>query len=443
MSSAADIEPGFLEPLLDFLRIPSVSTGGGNPEAIRRAAEWLREFITVSGGKCEIEETKGNPIVVARFEASRPDAPRILIYGHYDVQGAEPLGEWTTPPFEPTIRDGRIYARGASDDKGNFWPLLYETCQMVSNGELPVNVRALIEGEEELGSPNILGWLEADDEPADAAIIYDSGTIGRAPTITLGGRGIVTGYVRVRTAEGDLHSGVYGGIVPNPLHVLMRMLEAVLPSADGRLRNELRAGIDPIPDAERAVWAKIAPGERLFARVGARPLAPDSGDRFFEMTGWEPSLDVNEIKAGDPRTVIPAQASAFVSMRLAPGQRHGEMREVLERLLREAAHPRADVGFDWIAGVDAAGFDPSSPPLRAARRAFERAFGAEPVLVRSGGTLPLLDVLAKKGIPTIFTGFAGAADRIHAPDESYALESLEKGRFAARALYEELGGLKT
>ncbi|MGH2759638.1 MAG: M20/M25/M40 family metallo-hydrolase, partial [Actinomycetota bacterium] len=219
-----DLAPEFLEPLLELLRIPSVSTGEGDAEAIAQAAHWLRDFVRASGGDCDLVATKRNPLVVGRLAAATSDAPTVMIYGHYDVQGPEPLDEWETPPFEPTIRDGRIYARGASDDKGNFWPLLYEACEMARAGELGVNVRVVIEGEEERGSYNFMPWLESWDEPTAACIIYDSGSIGSRATITLGARGVIAGYVRVRTADYDLHSGVYGGVALNALHVLMDVL---------------------------------------------------------------------------------------------------------------------------------------------------------------------------------------------------------------------------
>jgi len=431
----------FLDPLLDLLRIPSVSTGDADPKPIREAAEWLREYIDAAGAKCEIEATNGNPLVIGHFEANRADAPHVLIYGHYDVQGPEPLDEWETPPFEPTIKDGRIYARGASDDKGNFWPLLYTACEMSASGELPVNVRALIEGEEENSSRNVMKWLTDDGERTDAAIVYDSGTIAGGPTITLGGRGVIGGYVHVRVADHDLHSGIHGGVALNALHVLIRMFSEVLHGPDGLLRDELRAGIDPIPDTERALWPVLDDPDRPLTGVGARPIAADSGARYFEITGWEPSLEVDEIRAGDPRTVIPAHAGAYMTIRLAPGQKWREVLETAKRLMKDAAPANADVTFDIEHGVDAAGFDPESPVLKAGRRAFARTFGSEPTLVRMGGTVPLLDVLKKRGIETIFTGFAGARDRIHAPNESYALKSLEMGRDAARALYEELAAL--
>jgi acetylornithine deacetylase/succinyl-diaminopimelate desuccinylase-like protein len=221
----------------------------------------------------------------------------------------------------------------------------------------------------------------------------------------------------------------------------MRALEPILPLADGRLPSTLRAGISAIPDAERAMWDELPKGDRAISRVGGRLLHPTSGDRYYEMTGWEPSIDVNEIKAGDPRTVIPSKARAHVSMRLAPGQRNRDMIAELERLISGALHPQATVTFTWIGGVDAAGFSPDDPVLVAARRAYANAFGQEPALWRLGGTLPLLDVLARKKISTVLTGFAGAGDKIHAPNESYALASLAQGRIGARALLEELATL--
>ena len=442
MSPDVDIQPEFLEPLLDLLRIPSVSTGDGNPDAIAEAAGFLKDFVVASGGTCELVSTARNPLVVGTLPANAADAPNVMIYGHYDVQGSEPLDEWETPPFEPTIKDGRIYARGASDDKGNFWPLLYEACTMHAAGELPVNVTAVVEGEEERGSDNLLSWLTAYDEPCDACIIYDSGTVGSKPTITLGGRGVIAGYVRVKTANYDLHSGIFGGVALNALHVLIDAVRPLLAGPDGLLRDSLRAGIQQVPDTERAMWKDMPPGEKAMSRVGARPIHATSGERYYEMTGWESSLDVDEIKAGDPRTVIPSKAKAFVSMRLAPGQKHQDMTAEIERIVREAVHPGAEVSFEWTGGVDAAGFDPEGRVMRAARRAYANAFGTEPALWRLGGTLPLLDVLKKKDIETVLSGFAGADDRIHAPNESYALKSLADGRIGARALFEEFATLE-
>jgi acetylornithine deacetylase/succinyl-diaminopimelate desuccinylase-like protein len=444
--TTTDLAPEFLEPLLDLLRIPSVSTGRADKAPLEAAATFVRDFIRAAGGEADLARKDDlNPLVIGWLPANSTDVaskPKtVMIYGHYDVQGPEPLDEWETDPFEPTIRDGRIHARGASDDKGNFWPLLYEACEMFSKGELPVNVRVVVEGEEESGGENLFAWLNAYDEPCDACIIYDSGTVGTRPTITIGARGIIAGRISVHTADIDLHSGIYGGTVPNALHVLIRALDPILPLEDGHLPETLRAGIDEVPQTERSMWDEMPKGERAITRVGGRLLHSSSGDRYYEMTGWEPSIDVNEIKAGDPRTVIPSKASAHVSMRLAPGQRNQDMVAELERLINSAMHPQATVRFKWYGCVDAAGFSPEDPVLVAARRAYANAFGEEPALWRLGGTLPLLDVLKKKDISTVLTGFAGAGDKIHAPNESYALESLSQGRVAARALLEEFARL--
>lgn len=439
----ADLAPEFLDPLLDLLRIPSVSTGKADQGPMREAAMFVRDFVRAAGGEAELEFPDRNPLVVGWLPNTNddPDAKTVMIYGHYDVQGPEPLDEWETDPFEPTVKDGRIYARGASDDKGNFWPLLYEACEMFGKGELPVNVRVVCEGEEEAGGANLFAWLDGYDERCDACIIYDSGGIGSRPTITIGARGIVACNVTVRSADIDLHSGIYGGTVPNALHVLIRALEPCLANEDGRLPEPLRAGIDEVPQTEREMWTQMPPGEKAITRVGGRLFHPTSGERYYEMTGWEPSFDVNEIKAGDPRTVIPAKASAHVTMRLAPGQRNQDMVAEIERLIRDALHPEATIEFKWYGCVDAAGFDPEEPVMLAARRSYANAFGEEPALWRLGGTLPLLDILKKKNIPTVLAGFAGAGDKIHAPNESYALTSLAQGRIGARALLEGLASL--
>src|SRR5688500_6095909 len=214
--------PQLLDELLEYLRIPSISSGGGDPADLMAAAEWLRDKITRSGGEATIETDLGNPLVVGELQASVPDAPTILIYGHYDVQSADPVDAWTTPPFDPQIRDGRIYARGASDDKGNFYPVLYAACELAMKDELPVNVRCLIEGEEEVGGTSALDWLAADERGADAAVVFDSDMLdAKTPAITLGVRGIIAFAVDIRVAVRDLHSGMYGGVALNAAHVGM------------------------------------------------------------------------------------------------------------------------------------------------------------------------------------------------------------------------------
>jgi len=286
------MDPTLLDDLLDWLRIPSISTGGGHPADLERAAAFVVERVTAAGGEADVVATTGNPLAVGELRAARPDAPTVLIYGHYDVQSVGDLTAWTTPPFEPDIRDGRIYARGSSDDKGNFLPLLHVACAMASDGGLPVNVRVLVEGEEESDGEAVADWVRTDERGADAAIVFDSGMIDEAtPAITVGLRGIVQLNLTVRTAERDLHSGVYGGSTLNALHSLHAMLAAVMPDARGRLRDELRAGIEAPSEKELASWATLTPGDRLIAEAGGRPLYPGAGAEYYLRNGADASLD--------------------------------------------------------------------------------------------------------------------------------------------------------
>src|SRR4051794_4923838 len=309
--------------LFDWLRIPSISTGGGDPADLQRAAEWAAAKVRAAGGEVELVRVgDGNPIIVGELRASRDahDAATVLIYGHYDVQGAEPLDLWTSPPFEPEVRDGRVYARGAADDKGNFLPLLAAACDLAAAGELPVNVRIAVEGVEEAGGESISAWLRDDPRGADAAIVYDSGMVGPdRPAITVGLRGVHLVTFDVRAARRDLHSGMYGGSAMNALHALHRGLAAVIPGPDGRVRDELRAGIAPPTEEERASWADLPSGDDALAAAGARPAYAGAGAEYVERNGSDTAVDVDQIVAGDARTVIPAGARGALSIRGAPG----------------------------------------------------------------------------------------------------------------------------
>ncbi|MGH2948142.1 MAG: M20/M25/M40 family metallo-hydrolase, partial [Solirubrobacteraceae bacterium] len=255
----------------DWLRIPSISAGARNEAALREAAAWAQRRVLAAGGECELVDTpSGAPLVVGELRAARDDAPTVMIYGHYDVQDPGEEAQWSTPPFEPDIRDGRLYARGACDDKGNFLPLLHVACGMADAGELPVHVRVLVEGAEESGADDVNDWVAADERGADCAIVFDVGMLDeRTPALTVGTRGIVFSHLVVRTGERIAHSGLYGGAALNAFHALHAALSAVLPGPDGRLPEALRAGVEPPSPEELATWDALPEGAGVLAQAGA------------------------------------------------------------------------------------------------------------------------------------------------------------------------------
>ena len=433
------------ESLFELLRIPSISSGGGNPTDLERAAQWLADFVLSSGGEAGLVPTKGHPLVIGELKASRPDAPTVIIYGHYDVQSPDPIESWTSDPFEPEIRDGRIYARGSSDDKGNYFPLLWVACDLFEKGELPVNVRVFVEGEEEVGGSTAVDWVKADERGAEAAIVFDSDMLNATtPAITLGVRGIVSLKVKVKTGDHDLHSGLYGGAALNAVNVLHAMLAHVAPDAEGKVRDELREGIAPPAPEELAAWEKLSHGDDVIAEVGGRPIAPHSGSTYYPKTWADASVDINGFLGGDAiqrRTIVPIEAAAVVSIRLAPGQSASKTVGKMQDLLMKGAPKGADVTFEPVFGEPAL-FDPSLPAIQLGAEAIGKACGSPPVFVRSGGSIPVLAGFAARGIPTILSGFALSDDRIHAPDESYRVESLELGTRASQELYAALARLR-
>ena len=436
--------PQLLEELFEYIRIPSISSGGGNPADLMACADWVKDKIIHSGGAAHVVADLGNPLVVGELSCGDSDAPTVLIYGHYDVQSPDPVDAWTTPPFEPQVRDGRIYARGASDDKGNFYPVLYAACELAKAGRLRVNVRCLIEGEEEVGGTSALDWLAADERGADCSIVFDSDMLDpRTPALTLGVRGIIAFDVSVECAVRDLHSGMYGGVALNAVHVLHGMLQRVLPGADGVLRDELRAGITPPTEQELESWTRFAPGAEVIAAAGGQPIDERAATDYYGRNWGDASLDVNGFAGGDAiqkRTIIPARATAKFTIRLAPGQSAQEIGAVTEKLLREAVPHNASVDIAWD-GVDAAAFDPNDPALLLGAEALQEATGVAPALQRVGGSIPVLKGFFDRGIPTILSGFALADDGVHAIDESFRLESLAACEAASYALYEKLSAL--
>jgi acetylornithine deacetylase/succinyl-diaminopimelate desuccinylase-like protein len=405
-------------------------------------SELTRRF----GGTCELVDRHGRPLVIGELRASSgaDRAPTVLVYGHFDVQPPEPLDLWDSPPFEPTARDGWLYARGVADDKGQLYVLLRAAGDLAARGELPVNIRIACDGEEEIGGHSIVDFLAGDDRGADVAVIFDTPMVRRGtPSLTVGTRGLVYWHVRVRAAARDLHSGLYGGAALNAAHALVRALSAVLPR-DGRLPEPLRVGITPPTDDELRSWSALPTGDEELSTQGARGADPRAAEEFYLRTWAEPSLDVNGVGGGQPnvvKTVVPAVAEANVSIRLAPGQDPDVVAAAFERLVQDATPANAELELERVSSAPPGLVPPDDPAVRLALGAFEGVFGVRPVLVRSGGTLPIVPALAARRIPTVLSGLALPDSNIHAPNERLLLEYLDKGLEVATSLYRALATL--
>ena len=434
--------------LAELVSIPSVSADRDRWGDVRAAAEWVRDRIAASGGGAELVETDTLPLVVGEVPASRePErAPTVLCYAHFDVQPVEPLELWVSPPFELTARDGKLYARGAADDKSNLLILLEAAGSLAAEGALPVNLRFAFDGEEETGGHAIVDWVERDRGPADAAVILDGGRIrADLPAFYLATRGMLYFHVRVRTGRSDLHSGMYGGAALNANHALLRALAPLLAGPDGRLPEPLREGIVQPTAEERADWERLPAGAEELGQYGAAPMDDRAAAEFHTRVFAEPSLEVNGLAGGSPdlvKTVLPVEARANVSMRLAPGQDPERIRPVFERLLREAARPGAEVEIS-LRNAARPGFTPAgAAAVRLAADAFERALGARPLLVRSGGSLPVFAGLAGRGLQTVTTGFCIESEcNVHAPNENIPADALELGVRAMREVFTSFGTL--
>jgi acetylornithine deacetylase/succinyl-diaminopimelate desuccinylase-like protein len=432
-------EPWFDE-LAELLRIPSISADPAHADDVKRAADWVCSFLRDAGGTCEVIDWHGHPLVIGELRASSgaESAPTVLCYGHFDVQPPDPLELWESDPFEPEIRGDYLYARGTVDDKGQLYMLLSAARELAAAGELPVNVRFCCDGEEETGGHSIVEFLEADQRGADAAIIFDSGMIRRdVPAFNVATRGMAYFHVTLRTGERDLHSGMYGGAALNAAHALMQTLSAVV-APNGTLADELRVGRAAPTDEELAGWQQLPSGADELADQGARPKDPDAADDFYLRTFAEPAIDVNGIATGSPllqKTVLPVEAIANVSMRLAPGQQVEEVAPVVERLLRGAAPEGADLEVELWSSSPPGLVPPDSKAIQIGLDAFERALGRRPALIRSGGTLPIVPALAGKGVATVITGFGLPDSQIHSPNERLVAEYVPLGIRAARELF--------
>jgi acetylornithine deacetylase/succinyl-diaminopimelate desuccinylase-like protein len=437
----------WMEELFELLRIPSVSADPARKGDVVRAAEWVRDFIRAAGGEAEVVETKHQPLVIGEIRASEnaDQAPTVISYGHFDVQPEAPLELWESPPFEPTVRDGWIYARGVADDKGQLYLLLKAAALLAAEGALPVNVRFACDGEEESGGDSIVEFLEADERGADACIIFDGHMPSAGqPAFVTATRGICYFHVRVRTGERDLHSGVFGGAAMNASHALMQVLSAVLPQ-DGAVPEALRAGAIRATDEEIASWSELDGGAEVLAAQGARPMDARAAEEFYLRTFVDPSVDVHGLAAGSPqlqKTVIAVEAEANVSIRIVPGQDDKAIAAEMERLMREAAPEGADVEIETLATAPAALVDPGSQAVKLGQDAFERAVGVRPLLMRVGGSLPVMSALEQRGIPTILTGFDLPEGNIHSPNERFRVEYVDLGVAAAQELYRSLAGLR-
>jgi acetylornithine deacetylase/succinyl-diaminopimelate desuccinylase-like protein len=436
-------EPWFDE-LAELIRIPSVSADPARTDDVRAAAEWLAEFVRGAGGEAEVVPTDRQPLILGDVPASNGSGPTVLVYGHVDVQPPDPLELWDSDPFTLEERDGWLYGRGVADDKGQLYVLLKAAAELAAAGELPVNIRVACDAEEESGGHSIVDFLAADERGADVAVIWDSFMTTRGvPEFNVGTRGLIYFHVVVRTGTRDLHSGLYGGAALNALHALNETLAAVLPR-DGVLPESLREGIAPPTEEETAGWAELVPGAQLLEEAGARQAYPRAAEEFYLRTTAEPSLDVNGIAGGSPvlqKTVLPVVAEANLSIRLAPGQDVDTIAAAVERLLRDATPDGAELELARLSWSPPGLVPPDAPAIQLALGAFEKTFGRRPVLVRSGGTLPIVPALADKGIPTILTGFATAESNIHSPNERLLAEYVPLGIETARELFRSLAQL--
>jgi acetylornithine deacetylase/succinyl-diaminopimelate desuccinylase-like protein len=443
LDSAAVVQ-AWLDELSELLGIPSVSADPARAGDVRRAAEWLAEFIRAAGGSSEVRETSTQPLILGDLPVSNGPAPTVLVYGHVDVQPPDPLELWESDPFALDRRGEWLYGRGVVDDKGQLYMLARAAADLAAAGELPVNVRFACDSEEETGGHQIVDFLAADERGADAALIFDSGMTTRGvPEFAVATRGLVYFHLTVRTGNRDLHSGLFGGSALNATHALMQILGSVQ-ARNGRLPESLRAGIASPSEEERAAWGELVPGEQMLADADAKPVDARAGEEFYLRTTAEPSLEVNGIAGGSPtlqKTVLPVQADANVSIRLAPGQDVEEIAATLERLLREAAPEGAELDLQRLSSAAAGLVSPDDPAVRLAQDAFEHTMGRRPLLVRSGGTLPIVPALADKGIPTIVTGFATPESNIHSPNERLLAEYLPLGIETAKELYRRLAAL--
>lgn len=426
----------FLNELFELLRIPSVSAQEAHKGDMYRAAEWIREKLLDDGAdKAQVFETDGHPVVYGEkiLDAS---LPTVLIYGHYDVQPAEPLDLWKSPAFEPEVRDGKIFGRGADDDKGQMYMHFKAFEYLVKTGQLNCNVKFMLEGEEEIGSPSLGKFCELHKDmlKSDVILVSDTSMIGPdTPSITTGLRGLTYVEVEVTGPNRDLHSGLYGGAVVNPLNVLCKMIGSL---TDNQGRITVKGFYDDVQEVskeERAEMAK-APFD-LEAYKKSIDIPREGGEEGYssmERTGIRPSLDVNGIWGGytdkGAKTILPSKANAKISMRLVPNQDSGKIAELFREHFLSIAPDTVKVKVDYLHGGEGYVSPTDTIAYQAASKAYEQTYGVKPIPVRSGGSIPIISLFEKiLGVKSILMGFGLESDAIHSPNENYPLQQFFRG----------------
>ncbi len=438
-----------LAELIEFLKIPSVSTKPDHAADMQRCAVWVEDHLKYAAFSTQVVQTPGHPIVVAKND-HQPGRPTVLFYGHYDVQPPEPLEQWKTPAFEPNVRDGAVYARGAVDDKGQVWAHLEAITAWQAHGGLPVNLTVVIEGEEEIGSHNLEAFVtkNRDQLKADVVVVSDTNQFARGlPAITYGLRGLVYEEVFLTAASHDLHSGLYGGSVPNAANVLCELL-ATLHTPDGKVNLPgFYDGVLQLTPIERTEWSMLAFDEEDdLKEIGLTAGMGEEGFTTLERRWARPTCDINGITAGyqglGAKTVIPAKASAKVSMRLVPNQNPKKIQEIFESTLRSRCPKNVKIEFlnHGLAGPVRTPIEGKAVKL--ATEAVEAGFGVKPALISSGGSIPVVELFKRVlGIDTLLVGFGLPDDRVHSPNEKFDLEALYAGTRTAAVLYEKLSRL--
>ena len=448
----------FEDELFEFLRIPSVSTDSNFATQTAEAGNWIAEKLSSLGLDTKIIQTNRHPIVFAQSQPV-PGKPVVLVYGHYDVQPPDPLDEWETPPFEPTRRNGNVYARGATDDKGQLYTHIKSVeGWMKTKGELPVQVKFLIEGEEECGSGSLYEFLDgkydsASDQmsvedrlKADIAVISDSSQFGPGqPAITYGLKGIAYFELRLTGPKQDLHSGAFGGAVTNPCNVLSTML-AALKDLSGKIQVPgFFDDVIPMSDREREQFAALSFDEDNFMKqIGVDGLSGEEGFSTLERRWARPTCDINGIWGGyqgeGAKTVLPAQAGAKFSFRLVPNQDASKIAKSLESMLKDMCPPGIKMELVKIHSGNGIVVPLESPYMVAAESAIEQGFGVKPVFIREGGSIPVVSTLKEKlGIDTLLLGWGLSDDNTHSPNEKFHLADFHRGTKSSAYLLSEIG----